>query len=149
MWLLCLFWQDVSRLLDLSRQSIVFDSSVDIAACIRAVREDSDAHVVRIKNKLDPSFDAGPYGGYRDVAVNLRLTTPAAICLGLESHVCELQLLLRPFAEFKVVLHTALPVPIPPITGPLPRYETHYPDYPLAANCTTNTLNCKRLTSMM
>jgi hypothetical protein len=66
------------------------------------VREDNDAHIVRIKNKLDPAFDASPYGGYRDVAVNLRLTTPAAVRLGLESHVCELQLLLRPYAEFKV-----------------------------------------------
>jgi hypothetical protein len=80
----------------------VFDLAADVAACIKAVREDSDAHVVRIKNKLDPAFDASPYGGYRDVAVNLRLTTPAAVRLGLESHVCELQLLLRPFAEFKV-----------------------------------------------
>ena len=92
----------MSRLLDLCRQSIVFDSAADVAACIRAVRKDSDAHVVRIKNKLDPAFDACPYGGYRDVAVNLRLSTPAAVRFGLESHICELQLLLRPYAEFKV-----------------------------------------------
>mmetsp|Transcript_11590 Transcript_11590/g.24890 ORF Transcript_11590/g.24890 Transcript_11590/m.24890 type:complete len:200 (-) Transcript_11590:25-624(-) len=93
--------QDVSRLLDLCRQAIVFDSAADICACIKAVREDSDALVVRVTNKLDPAFDAVSYGGYRDVAVNLRLTTPAAVTLGLDSHVCELQLLLSPFAKFK------------------------------------------------
>jgi hypothetical protein len=110
------FLQDVSRLLDLSRQSITFDSAVDIAACIRALREDSDVHVVRIKNKLNPAFDSGPYGGYRDVAINLRLKTAVTICLGLESHVCELQLLLRPFAELKVItlspVHLYLLVPM-------------------------------------
>ena len=114
LWLVFLcsrWWQDVSRLLDLCRQSIVFDSAVDVAACIRAVRGDSDARIVRIKNKLDPAFDAGPYGGYRDVALNLRLSTPATVRLGLESHVCELQLLLRPYAEIKVVPLYSIQVP--------------------------------------
>ena len=41
--------------------------------------------------------------GYRNVAFNLRLRTAAARELGVDTHVCEVQLLLRPFAELKVV----------------------------------------------
>ena len=36
------------------------------------------------------------------MALNLRLTGVAARELGVETHVCEVQLLLRPFAELKV-----------------------------------------------
>ena len=36
------------------------------------------------------------------MALNLRLRTEAAWELGVETHVCEIQLILRPFAEIKV-----------------------------------------------
>ena len=105
--------QDASRLLDLCRQSVVFESSADLAACLAAIRVDSDVFVVRIKNRLDPHLlphsdgsrcDSEPVAGYRDVAVNLRIKSPAAVSLGLDDHICELQLLLRSFAELKVKL---------------------------------------------
>ena len=38
----------------------------------------------------------------RDVAMNMRVVSPATLELGIETHICELQLLLRPFAEVKV-----------------------------------------------
>ena len=34
--------------------------------------------------------------------MNLRVVTPEAKVLGADLHVCEVQLLLRPFAELKV-----------------------------------------------
>ena len=105
----------MSRLLDLCRQSIVFDSAADMAACLSAVHVDRDVQAIRVKNRLDPRphphsdgsrCDSEPVAGYRDVGVNLRITGPAAVRLGLDSHVCELQLLLRPFAELKVLPYT-------------------------------------------
>ena len=83
-----------------------------MAACLSAVRVDRDVHALRVKNRLDPSprphsdgsrCDSEPVAGYRDVGVNLRITSPAAVSLGLDGHVCELQLLLRPFAALKVL----------------------------------------------
>ena len=47
--------------------------------------------------------DGAATAGYRDVALNLRLRTAAAIELGVDAHVCEVQLLLRQFAEIKVL----------------------------------------------
>ena len=60
--------------------------------------------VVRIKNRLDPAYDSGRSAGYRDVALNLRVVTAEAMALGVDLHVCEVQLLLRPFAALKVCI---------------------------------------------
>ena len=55
----------------------------------------------RVKNRLDPSFDAATISyGYRDVLVNLRIVRSPVGCLsdaswiklGLSSHICEVQL---------------------------------------------------------
>jgi hypothetical protein len=89
-------------LVDLCRQSIVFDSAGDLAACLAAIYWDAGVEVLRIKNRLDPEYDSARSAGYRDVGVNLRLVTPETRALGVSAHVCELQLLLRRFAELKV-----------------------------------------------
>ncbi len=60
--------------------------------------------VVRIKNRLTPNYDAAQSAGYRDVAINLRLTTLEARRLGVASHVCEVQIILKAFADLKVPL---------------------------------------------
>ena len=57
--------------------------------------------MLRIKNRLDPGYDAGLSGGYRDVNLNLRFASPVAERLGIETHVCEVQLVLRGVAELK------------------------------------------------
>jgi hypothetical protein len=92
----------VSQLVDICRQAIVFDTVCDLAACLRAIRDDPAARLLRVKNRLDPAYDAATSAGYRDVALNLCLATEWALEMGLETHVCEVQLLLRPFAELKV-----------------------------------------------
>ena len=94
--------QDVSRLVDLCRQSIVFESVGDVTACLAAIRADPEVVVLRVKNRLDPGYDSAASAGYRDVALNIRLVGPEACSLGVETHVCELQLILRPIAELKV-----------------------------------------------
>jgi hypothetical protein len=94
--------QNVSRLLDLCRQSIYFESLAGVAACLNAIAIDGDASVVRVKNRLDPELDAAASAGYRNLAVNLRLASPEARALGVETHVCEVQLLLVSMAAIKV-----------------------------------------------
>ncbi len=94
--------QDVSKLVDICRQSIVFDSVGGIVACLSSILQDKDVEVLRIKNKLDPAYNSAQSAGYRDVALNIRVVTPEAQALGVNAHVCELQLLLRQYAELKV-----------------------------------------------
>ena len=56
---------DTSRLLDCCRQTIVFDSVVDLLACVEAVREDPEMEVVQFKNRLDDRIDSRRFGGFR------------------------------------------------------------------------------------
>jgi hypothetical protein len=87
---------------DLCRQSIVFEHVADLVACLRIIGEDSEAELLRIKNRLDPACDAAATAGYRNVGLNLRIATGETRGLGLHWHVCEVQLLLLPFAKQKV-----------------------------------------------
>jgi hypothetical protein len=96
--------QDVSRLVDLCRQCILFDDAADIAACLRAIQRDPEAKIQRIKNRLDLAFDASKSGGYRDVVLNLVLSNEQTAAMGVDRHVCEVQLIHRKFAELKVSL---------------------------------------------
>ena len=73
-------------------------------ACLRAMDDDGDIVVVRIKNRLDPLYDSSRYAGYRDVAINFRIIYAETTSLGLDIHVAEVQLMLRQFAEVKVLI---------------------------------------------
>ncbi len=74
--------------------------------------------VCRIKNRFDLGVQSE--AGYRNVAVNLRLDTSETQSLAVETHVCEVQLLLLRIAAIKVVFeplqspsaekHLAVPV---------------------------------------
>ena len=96
-------WQDVSRLVDLCRQSIVFTSIVDLAQCLKLIEDDPEIRLERIKNRLDPAYQSVLSGGYRDVAVNLRIVSAHTMDLCLETHICEVQLVLKRFQEVKVI----------------------------------------------
>ena len=100
--------QDVSRLVDVCRQAIAFDGLGDLAACLQAIAADGDVELVRVKNRYDPDYDGGQSGGYRDVCLNLRFRTAAAARLGVDAHVCEVQLMLRAVAELKTAEGHAL-----------------------------------------
>uniref|UniRef100_A0A7S0N255 Uncharacterized protein n=1 Tax=Cryptomonas curvata TaxID=233186 RepID=A0A7S0N255_9CRYP len=94
---------DVSRLVDICRQCIIFETVQDLCVCLRSILDDRQVRVVRIKNRLDVLYDARISAGYRDVSINLCLVGVEAIRLGLDHHVCEVQLLLREFADLKVL----------------------------------------------
>jgi hypothetical protein len=101
--------QDPSKLTDICRQTVVFRDLDRLVDCLRAIRDDPEARVLRVKNRLDPAYDSGASAGYRDVALNLQLANAQTGALGVDTHVCELQLLLVPFAELKVRARAALP----------------------------------------
>ncbi len=118
---LCL--QDVSSLVDVCRQSIVFQTVENITACLAAILEDPDVRVLRIKNRLDTGYDARRSAGYRDVAMNIQIISAQTKTLGIDSHVCELQLMLQSVAELKVT-HTS-PTHAPSFVCILPLHGKH------------------------
>ena len=46
--------QDVSRLLDVCRQQIIFERPEDLLACVRLIIADPDLHLVQVKNRPVP-----------------------------------------------------------------------------------------------
>jgi hypothetical protein len=92
----------VSRLLDICRQSIYFESIAGVLACLAAIHSDPDVMISRIKNRFEPNLDSDASAGYRNLAVNLRIVTNDARLLGVEMHICEVQLLLLHMAAIKV-----------------------------------------------
>jgi hypothetical protein len=64
---------------------------------------DKEVHVVRAKNRLDPGYNGAESAGYRSVSLNLRIVTTETMALGVDTHVCELQLLHLSFAKIKVL----------------------------------------------
>ena len=49
--------------MDLCRQSVVFEGPAGVAACLAAIRADPEARVLRVKNRLDPTYDAAASAG--------------------------------------------------------------------------------------
>ena len=97
-----IFVQDVSRLVDICRQSIYFRSVADLRSCLNVIRNDSSVVLARLKNRLDPDLSSETTSGFRNLAINLRIVTEQTKALGVETHVCEVQLLLINMAAIKV-----------------------------------------------
>jgi len=88
---------DVSCLLDVCRQCVIFDSVAELTECLRAILKDPDVVVERIKNNLEPTRDSVRSGGYRHVALNLRIASAETREDGTDWHICELQMVLKSF----------------------------------------------------
>lgn len=99
--LLRVYQADVSKLVDVCRQSIVFNSMTDLARGFDVVVGDPHVDVLRVVNRLDVEYDARESAGYRDVKLNIRINTKEAVELYINSHVCELQLIHMDFATLK------------------------------------------------
>ncbi|EKX47673.1 hypothetical protein GUITHDRAFT_106661 [Guillardia theta CCMP2712] len=93
---------DSSRLVDVCRESIVYEHIQDIIVAVRCIKLDQDISVKRIKNRLDPDLDPWSTAGYRDVAIHLCLVCQEAYNLGLEGHVCELLLIPKDMHDIKI-----------------------------------------------
>jgi hypothetical protein len=70
--------------------------------CLSLIHNDHEVILVRIKNRFDPVFNSEQSAGYRNLAINLRVVTKETLALGIETHVCEVQLLLVQMAAIKV-----------------------------------------------
>mmetsp|Transcript_41922 Transcript_41922/g.102808 ORF Transcript_41922/g.102808 Transcript_41922/m.102808 type:complete len:161 (+) Transcript_41922:3-485(+) len=92
---------DASRLVDLCRQHIVFDSVGDLTQCLGKIITDDNVWLVLIKNRMDLHYDSSRSAGYRDVTVLLQFNTPEAIAMACETHICEVQLVLRRISDLK------------------------------------------------
>ena len=92
---------DVSRLGDIVRFSLFFDTFTDLTQALGCIVTDFDVKVERVKSRMSLKHDGDATAGYRDVMLNLRLCTKAAAMLGCDTHLCELQLVLKSFGELK------------------------------------------------
>ena len=92
---------DVTRLNDVVRQTIVFASLDDLCTCLKIISADSGSRNLRMKNRFAPSFNVATTGGYRDVALNVVIETQETLQLGVSGHICELQLMLQEFFMLK------------------------------------------------
>jgi ppGpp synthetase/RelA/SpoT-type nucleotidyltranferase len=91
----------VPSLLDIVRQCVVFENLQDMLRMCRILEGDGDVQVVRVKNRMAENYNARISAGYRDILVNLRLKSDHVRKLGLDLHVCELQLILKQFMMHK------------------------------------------------
>jgi hypothetical protein len=117
--------------MDVCRNSIVFREGKDLVTCFCSIAEDPSVSIVRVKNRLDPGYKSA--GGYRDVCINLRIMTEETSEMGLDWHVCELQLILLPFAAIKVSPSTCVELS--------PKFSLHQ-NYAASYHCTHNISNC-------
>jgi len=92
---------DCSRLLDLCRQNCCFKTVRDLCSCLEAIRDDVEVRVLRLKNRMDLDYNGASSAGYRDVAMNVKINTETTRKLGVQDHICEVQLILVCFAELK------------------------------------------------
>lgn len=92
---------DVSRLVDITRFSLYFDSFADLTLALDVIVVDFDIKVERVKSRMSLEFDGRASAGYRDVLLNMRLCTKETGMLGCDTHMCEVQLILRSFGELK------------------------------------------------
>mmetsp|Transcript_40681 Transcript_40681/g.79649 ORF Transcript_40681/g.79649 Transcript_40681/m.79649 type:complete len:944 (-) Transcript_40681:97-2928(-) len=97
-----LYKGDVSCLIDVCRETLVFETPEDMAACLTAMLDNPDIVVVRMKNRLARDYDSSLTAGFRNVSVNIRIVSETTTYFGVDTHVCEVQLLLLSYAQAKV-----------------------------------------------
>ena len=82
---------DCSRLLDICRELLVFDVLEDLVVMLDRLRQDPEIEIVRIKNRLDPNYNASLLSaGYR--------YTNMYACMHYACIICVYQLLFKPQA---------------------------------------------------
>mmetsp|Transcript_28826 Transcript_28826/g.45207 ORF Transcript_28826/g.45207 Transcript_28826/m.45207 type:complete len:575 (-) Transcript_28826:409-2133(-) len=93
---------DFSRTLDIARCMIIFRYVADLTSCFEAILKEPNVELLRVKNKLkfDTDLPGGEVTTFRDLHMNLRLHTQEAYTMGVQGHICELQLV--PAQVFKV-----------------------------------------------
>lgn len=78
--------------LDIVRSTIVCSTLRVLLGVIQAIEQHPGLEILRIKNRLNPAFSADSSAGYRDILLNVRVST---------GHICELQVTLEAFLHIK------------------------------------------------
>jgi len=84
----------VSCLINVCIQRIKFESVKGLLSCLRTILDDSDIVIVQIKNGYDPELCPKESAGLRTVIISLRIDVELTRQLGIETHICEMQLIL-------------------------------------------------------
>mmetsp|Transcript_41797 Transcript_41797/g.65283 ORF Transcript_41797/g.65283 Transcript_41797/m.65283 type:complete len:224 (+) Transcript_41797:1-672(+) len=87
------FHGDPSRLQDICRQTILFDSLVNLVRCLQTMMRDRDVDIVRIKNVCKKESSVS----YKHVTVKLRIIHDRSRALSLTGHVGEVHLTTKGF----------------------------------------------------
>jgi hypothetical protein len=95
-----------TRLCDLVRCSLVFDTPEGMEAGLDLILKDRSIRIVRAKNRFARDYDAPKQScGYRDIQLNAVVEgdrfTDDEVALGLHEHACEIQLHLSAVYEHK------------------------------------------------
>jgi hypothetical protein len=93
------YFGDVSRLVDIVRERIVFRSMRDLHLCLKLIMLDKNVRVVRVTNRYRPKYDLFQTAGYRDLRLNLVIQNQLTADIGVDTHVAELQLVYESFAS--------------------------------------------------
>ena len=93
------YFGDVSRLVDIVRERIVFRSMRDMHLCLKLIMVDQHVRVVRVTNRYRPKYDLFQTAGYRDLRLNLVIQNQLTADIGVDTHVAELQLVYEGFAS--------------------------------------------------
>jgi len=83
---------EVSRLLDVCRQSIIFEELSELLLCMEMIAKDTDIEVLRVKNRLRHGYDGRLTAGFRSLVMSIRIVTEETRALHADGHCSELQL---------------------------------------------------------
>ena len=97
---------NATRLGDLVRASLTFDTVGELKACLALILADGNVRVFRVKNRFASTYDAIKLScGYRDIQLSVTLSeacfSPEEVAMDLHEHVCEVQLHLLPIYTLK------------------------------------------------
>lgn len=84
-----------NRLIDLVRSSISFDTLEALTEVFVKIQADPRVAIFQVKNRFRPGYDSRDSAGYRNVALSLVVVDDETMRLGVEAHLCELQLGLK------------------------------------------------------
>jgi hypothetical protein len=97
---------DATRLRDLVRGSIVFDTVSEMKASLALILADQNIRILGVKNRFAAKYDAVKMScGYRDIQISVTLSATVLsseeVDAGLHELVCEVQLHLAPIYALK------------------------------------------------
>jgi len=92
---------DPGWLIDLVRASITFATIEALLACFQRIRADDRIAILNIKNRFDLDFNSAESAGYRNMSLSFIIVDDSTMHLGVDAHICELQLGCKAIDDFK------------------------------------------------